>query len=584
MKKIINFFKPNLKLVRGTRLSSALFIGASLALAAGIIFGANIYYDIDTSKIMVDDAQQATTTQITVNTGNTTALTVTQRGTAAAFSATSTSAMTSDIFKITNLGSGQSFVVEDSDTDSSPFIITRSGSVGVGTTTLFGLLTVGTTTPSLVVASSTYVGIATTSPSEQFAVQGNIIGSGNIVVYGSNVTSTFTSAIQAANVRLTAGANTNYVLTSDTNGFANWQSLGTLAPNSWQYIGPNAIRPTSTVGIIVSASSTFAGDLSVGTTTSGYPLLYIDTGINGQVGIGTSTLSTNLLTVGTTTSRLVVANNGYVGISTSTPSDILSVGGNIIGSGNLIVYGASTSTFGGGIRTNGDIAGTGGALSIYLTSAGALTLQPQSDSNVLVQLGGAGQLKIGSTGQFYIDASGNATTSGNIYASGFFTTGNSATVRKTGDEIVRGVAPILGFDLPAQCNTSCLPPSWATTTRTIENTDFFPPAYPGTTRKYRFSIRYASASSSAAFVWQIATSSDNVSSQYQFTLNATGYTDINKGFSTTTNLITSLPANNVNTCGSSPNCWLLRTQSPPTNGGYNFRVYEVLLIGVDQVN
>src|SRR3989344_4927728 len=110
MKKIIKFFKPNLKLVRGTRLTSALFIGASVAAAAGILFAANIYYDIDTSKIMVEDTQQATTTQITVNTANTTALTVSQRGAGAAFSATSTSAMTSDIFTITNLGSGNSFM------------------------------------------------------------------------------------------------------------------------------------------------------------------------------------------------------------------------------------------------------------------------------------------------------------------------------------------------------------------------------------------------------------------------------------------------------------------------------------------
>ena len=79
MPNIIKFLKPKLKLVRGTRLTSGLFIGASIAVAAGILFAANIYYDIDTSKIMVGDSQQATTTHISVDTGNTTALTVTQR-------------------------------------------------------------------------------------------------------------------------------------------------------------------------------------------------------------------------------------------------------------------------------------------------------------------------------------------------------------------------------------------------------------------------------------------------------------------------------------------------------------------------
>ena len=47
-----------------------------------------------------------------------------------------------------------------------------SNGVGIGTTTLAGLLTVGTTTPSLVVASNGRVGIATSTPSDIFAVQG----------------------------------------------------------------------------------------------------------------------------------------------------------------------------------------------------------------------------------------------------------------------------------------------------------------------------------------------------------------------------------------------------------------------------
>src|SRR3989338_5559848 len=86
------------------------------------------------------------------------------------------------------------------------------------------------------------------------------------------------------------------------------------------------------------------GNFSVGTSTattsnSIVPAFLVKTGSGPQVGIGTTTLSTNLLTVGTTTPNLVITNNGYVGIGTSTPSATLAVQGNLIGSGNLILYG-----------------------------------------------------------------------------------------------------------------------------------------------------------------------------------------------------------------------------------------------------
>ena len=181
MKKIISIFKPKLRLVRGTRLTSALFIGVSIALAAGILLAANIYYDIDTGKIMVEDTQQATTTQITVDTDNTTALTVTQRGAASAFLATSTSAMTSDVFQIVNLGSGNSLIVRDEDADITPFVVDASGKVGV----------------------------ATSTPSDTLAVEGNIISSGNIIVYGS-ATSTFGGGIDVQAFRMSTDASNNY--------------------------------------------------------------------------------------------------------------------------------------------------------------------------------------------------------------------------------------------------------------------------------------------------------------------------------------------------------------------------------------
>ena len=176
---------------------------------------------------------------------------------------------------------------------------------------------------------------------------------------------------------------------------------------------------------------------------------------------------------------------------------------------------------------------------------------------------------------FYIDANGNATTSGTIYAESIFTTGDDATVRESGEEIVRGVVPIFGFDLPVRCKTACNAGTYATISRVIENNDdIFPNAYPGTTRKYRFSIRYADATTTPATrtIWQVATSSDPTYVS-QFTLPPTSSTDLSKGFATTTNQV-SLPANDD---------WFLRVTTGGS-GNYELQIYEILLIGVDEVN
>lgn len=57
LKKI---FKPRLKLIKGTRLTSFLFIAVSIAIAAGILFAANIYYNLDTGEIVLEQIQRAT--------------------------------------------------------------------------------------------------------------------------------------------------------------------------------------------------------------------------------------------------------------------------------------------------------------------------------------------------------------------------------------------------------------------------------------------------------------------------------------------------------------------------------------------
>ena len=56
--KVINsikkIFRPRLELVRGTRFVSFLFIAFSVIIAAGILWAANMYYNIDTGEVVTE--------------------------------------------------------------------------------------------------------------------------------------------------------------------------------------------------------------------------------------------------------------------------------------------------------------------------------------------------------------------------------------------------------------------------------------------------------------------------------------------------------------------------------------------------
>ena len=120
-----------------------------------------------------------------------TSLTVIQNGSGKVADFYNTSSATDTAFRITNLGSGNSFLVEDSaSTDATPFLIDASGNVAIGTTTAGALFSVATSTNIFNVLTSGRVGLGTSSPAEVLSVTGNILGSGNIVVQGT-ATSTF---------------------------------------------------------------------------------------------------------------------------------------------------------------------------------------------------------------------------------------------------------------------------------------------------------------------------------------------------------------------------------------------------------
>ncbi|GAI26383.1 unnamed protein product, partial [marine sediment metagenome] len=58
LKKVKDLFESRLKLAYGTRLVSFLFIACSIIIAAGVLFAANMYYNIDTGEVVMEEVQR----------------------------------------------------------------------------------------------------------------------------------------------------------------------------------------------------------------------------------------------------------------------------------------------------------------------------------------------------------------------------------------------------------------------------------------------------------------------------------------------------------------------------------------------
>lgn len=554
----MNIFKSRLRLVRGTRFTSFLFIAVSIAIAAGIMWAANMYYDIDAGKVIVGEIQRITQ-RLEVVTSIDVGGTATTTGTAITFAgAGNITTGASSVWKTT--GAGSTLIIQSADT----LTVTSTGAM------IFA--TAGEERARIL--TSGYFGIATSTPSAQLAVKGDVMVDGDLKFVGAQtIEGSGTLTIKPTNT-LYLFTTVNYIDSSGNMVLSGYASSTKVISPELEYSGNITIDANSASGnttvTVTNQDGTYVANLVVegtlqaaGVTTT--DKLYVTANgakITGNVDItsGNLTVQGNVLPQATQTYTLGSSSLWWANLYTATTTIGSAASSLTIDLDDIRAPGAFTVY-------------SGNSLNITLNSAGAIVFQPASNSNVDVELGGTGLFRVGSADQFYIDASGNATTSGSFYAATIRTAADDATVRKKGDQIVRGVVPIFGFDLPVRCKTSCNAGTYATITRVVENDDdIFPTAYPGTTRKYKFAIRYADATTTTKTTWQVATSSDPTYVS-QFTLPPTDSTDLAKGFATTTSPIT-LPTTDD---------WFLRVTTGGS-GNYELQVYDILLIGLDEVN
>ena len=577
------FFKPRLKLARGTRFISFLFIGVSVAIAAGVIWAASTYYNIDTGEVVTENVQRATQmirataglivggtasqnpasdyklevvgkTKLATTTIGTGQLEFTGSDTYAGFQApASYGTSTPMIYKLpkhgTNSPAADYILTWQSGDQLTWKAVTSVG--GAGDITAVGDVASGDAFTSSTSAAGSSLWFHDGSYTGKLTVA-NLTG--NAVYTLQNATGTV--ALQSTSTLATGG-----VLFADNNGLINQNTADLFWDNTTNRLGIGTNSPAYPLdvnGAVRSGRNGTAGQLII-SNTSGYGLIFQAT--SSMAATDTYTWPTD-----TGTSNYVLTTDGSGNLTWQSVSGVGGVDGS--GTANYLAKWTSGST----IATSSVVDNyTGGvALTIATTSgniiiANALTVNGAGGITSPLYTSIATTNIESGTGDIILNpASGKITLGSNDYIK----TANGYEIGKSGTEVLKEMIPILGFDLPVRCSTACQ--TATTVSRTIENYPFSSAAA-GTSRVHKFVIRYADSTTTASSTWTLwdVTSATTVDT---FQVPASASTDLAKGGAYITPAV-SLPT-------TSTDAWNLRVQVPTND---TIQIYQIFLAAYDQI-
>jgi len=539
--KIKKIFQPRLKLLLGTRLTSFLFIGASVLIAGAVLFAANIYYNLDTGEIVMEEVQRVTNV-IRATAGLIVGGTASQNPSSGyvfevigqSKLATTTIAtgplqvnsgfiyganyeylrlgVTNDKFEVVKGGSQYEVCDTSGNCVGQGVGLGGSGSPGqvafwTGSTTLSG-------SDNLFWATSTNrLGILTNAPEYPLDVRGAIRTggpgvSGQLRIYSEQGTTDYELVFAATSTMTTTTiyyfppnyGGPNYVLTTDGSGNLIWQSVS----------GVGGLTGSGTQNRLAKWTATQSlGDASI---------------------LDNATTVIITLTNATTTISNVLDPNQV---------DAFTLIGNITGSGAPNITGIGT------------FAGNIAQLAQYLQVPTV-----QSDNATLT-------LKTLTSGDIILDPASGKILLG---ANDWIETSQGYQIGKSGTQVLREMIPIMGFDLPFRCGNAC---NTATTvSRTIEDYPFSPAAT-GATRVHKFVIRYADTGTTTSSTWIVYNETDAATTA-TFTVPATN-SDLAKGKVYITGNVNIPPAGKK---------WHLKLQTP---SGMTIQVYQIFLAAYDQI-
>jgi hypothetical protein len=570
--KIKNLFKSRLKLEPGTRATSFLFIATSIAIAAGILIAANMYYNIDTGEIVTEEIQRVTRVLRA-----TAGLIVGGAANQNPASGYGFEVATSSLFSAGN-------VVLSAANQELRFTGGTGNYIGIrATTTLSYTLTY--TLPTSPPTASNFV--LTATPDGQM-VWSSVSGAGGIVQVGNAIgTNTgglaFTSnaGTQYGNI-LWFHPNDNYTMAltaADSGLTANATTvIPAVSGTNYLTVTPGAL--TQGQVLLATGNYTLGGNANL-TWDSGNLALVVGSSNNrGQLRLYSNnanyvafTPTTSLASTVTYAWPAAPSGSGYVLTSDT--------------SGNLSWMQVSSLPGVGDITQVGDCAsgecftGTSGSTLWFKSGSytGALTIAALS-ANVTYTLPAV------PAGTYYFTLATTTFPAGYIAfwgSDGNVITGSDTLVisgtsvlyrnqyplASSGKQVLREMVPIFGFDLPVKTATT----SYVQISRTIVN---YPlnPCESGASRVHKLVIRYGATATST---WQVATSSGGYA---ELTVPPTGATSTGSVYTIQTDIPTPSGSCTGWTQGTETDDWWVRMKLNDTG---EIMIYQIFLAGYDQL-
>ena len=553
---IKKIFQPRLKLLPGTRLTSFLFIGASVLIAGAVLFAANIYYNLDTGEIVMEEVQRVTNV-IRATAGLIIGGAASQNPSSGyVFEVVGQSKLATTTIATGPLQVNSGFIYGANDeylrlgVTNDKFEVVKGGSqyevcdtsgncvgqgVGLGGSGSAGQVAFWTGSTSLSGSDNLFwatstgrLGIGTNNPQYALDVKGAIRTgasgtAGQLIITnaaGSNLVfqanSTMSSNLTFSWPADYGGA--NYVLTTDGSGNLIWQSVS----------GVGGLTGSGTQNRLAKWTATQSlGTAGIQDTSTGLIITLTD---------ATTTISNNLTVSGT-------GRHSFDGILDPNQVDAFTLIGNITGSGTPSITGIGT------------FAGNIAQLANYLQAptvknvGGNLTLQTETSGDIILHPA-SGKILLG--------------------ANDWIETSQGYQIGKSGTQVLREMVPIFGFDLPVKTTTTTA----AKISRDIVN---YPlnPCSAGTNRVHKLVIRYGSTGTSTI---AIATASGEYAST---TLSNTG--DSSKGTVATVALSIPTPTGSCTswTQGTDTTDWWVTIRL--NQASTEIMIYQIFLAGYDEI-
>jgi hypothetical protein len=552
-----------LSLERGQHHFSSLL--PSIAIAAGILFAANMYYNIDTGEVVVEEIQRVSNVLRA-----TAGLIVGGASNQNPASGYGFEVATSSLFSAGN-------VVLSASNQELRFTGGTGNYIGIkAPTTLSYTLTY--TLPTSAPTAENYVLTSDTSGQLSWS---SVTGTGAIIQVGDALGTQTTGRVFTTSTGTQYGntlwfhPNATYImaLTADSGLTANATTvIPAVSGTNYLTVTPGALTPGQV--LLATGNYTLGGNANLTWDSGNTALIVGASGTRGQLRLYSNnanyiafTPTTSLASTVTYTWPAAPSGSGYV-LSSDTSGNLSWVqAGDITAVGDCASGDCFTGTSGSTLWfKSGSYTG---ALTVAALSANATyTLPAVSAGTYYFALATttfpAGYIAFWSSDGNVITGSDTLVISGNsvLYR-------NQYPLAASGKQVLREMVPIFGFDLPVKTATT----SYVQISRTIVN---YPlnPCESGATRVHKLVIRYGATATST---WQVATSSGGYA---ELTVPPTGATSTGSVYTIQTDIPTPSGSCTGWNQGTDTDDWWVRMRLNDTG---EIMIYQIFLAGYDQL-